>query len=357
MVNILKQNIGIDISMENFDATFVSLTNEQEIIIKGEKKFANSLKGFKAFYKWTEARKDKDIPISFTMEATGVYYEELAYFLKEQKEVVHVVLPIKAKKFIESLDGNSKTDKIDAKKLGQMGCERKLRTWELLSPNLRKLKMLTRERDSLIQEGTVIKNQLHAIKHSSMFLKDSVKRYDKRIEFLKKQIKQIEKEINLLIDQDDELKNKIQKITTIPGVGIITAVIIISDTNGFASIKSIKQLSIYAGLDVKLSQSGKWKGKPKISKKGNSHIRKALYFPAFSIVRYSKCYNMFYKRIEDKNNKSKCMIAYVAVQRKILGLIYTIWKNDTIYDSNYIIKKSSKKIIIPATQDNLKKVS
>jgi transposase len=78
------------------------------------------------------------------MEATGVYYESLAYFLRDEKKTVHVVLPNYAKKYGQSLGVESKTDKIDARTLAQMGLERKLKEWQPFSSNFLTLKQLTR---------------------------------------------------------------------------------------------------------------------------------------------------------------------------------------------------------------------
>ncbi|MEI9945951.1 MAG: IS110 family transposase [Chitinophagaceae bacterium] len=61
-------------------------------------------------------------------------------------------------------------------------------------------------------------------------------------------------------------------ICSIPGVGLLTAVTVLAETNGFDLIRNKKQLTSYAGLDVREKQSGtSVKGKPKISKKGNRY--------------------------------------------------------------------------------------
>lgn len=85
------------------------------------------------------------------------------------------------------------------------------------------------------------------------------------------------------------------------------------------------QITSYAGFDVIENQSGNRKGKTKISKKGNGHIRRALHFPALNIVPYEQGnFHLLYQRIYSKSNIK--MKAYVAVQRKLLTLIHTLWK-------------------------------
>jgi transposase len=103
----------------------------------------------------------------------------------------------------------------------------------------------------------------------------------------------------------------------------------VAETNGFEDITSIKQLVSYAGLDIKIRESGTWKGKAKISKRGNSHIRKMLYMPALSKKTYDKETAQFYNRIKEK--KGVAMVAVIAVERKLLALMYTLWKKEEMF--------------------------
>lgn len=330
---LMKQNVGIDISKDDFKSSLSVLTSEFDVLTLGAKTLANSANGFTDLLEWVKATGEEKIAPTFTMEATGVYYESLAYFLIEQGYEVYVVLPNQSKKYAESLGAKSKTDKIDAKILAQMGIERKLRSWRPLSPCFITLKQLTRERDAIIQERTNVGNQLHAYKHQGKINSTSIGRSEKRIVILNAQIKEIEKEIAEVVKHDKKLNERFNNIQSIPGVGLITAVTIVAETNGFASINSIKQLTSFAGLDVRIIESGLWKGKSRISKKGNSHIRKALYFPTFTKIKIDNKTQQYYERLKLK--KAKPMIAAVAIQRKLLGLIYTLWKKDEKFNPNY----------------------
>jgi transposase len=263
------------------------------------------------------------------MEATGVYYEGLAFFLYEQSYNLHVVLPNYVKKYAESLGIKSKTDKLDAKTLAQMGLERELRLWQPVTPSLLGLKQLTREREALVRTRTNVANQLHAYRHQGKPKKESIQRSQKFIAFIDKQVKQIEKEITIFINHDEKLRTKIGYLDSIPGVGVLTAAVIVAETNGFAAFESIKQLTSYAGLDVRIQESGKWKGKSKISKRGNSHIRKMLFMPSLSKKKNDLATKQFFDRIKEK--KGIGMIATIAVERKLLGLMFTLWKKEEMY--------------------------
>jgi transposase len=273
------------------------------------------------------------------MEATGVYYENIANYLFEKEYAVHVVLPNKAKKFAESLDIKSKTDKLDSKALGRLGAERKLSLWKPAEPIYKELKELTRERNKYIKIRTRIKNNIHALKHSLGPNKKSINRNNLLVKELDKLIKSTEKEMSEKLKTNQELSEKIEILTTIPGVGQTTAITVLAETDGFSQIQNSKQLCSYSGLDVQERESGKWKGQSKISKKGNSHIRAALYFPALTTIKYSEQHKVFYQRIKQKKVKSK--IALTAVSRKLLVLMYSMCKNNIKYEQNYQKKKAA----------------
>ena len=335
-MEVLRQNVGIDIAKDTLAVAFTVLLKGQIIKHLGTNEFKNTPEGFDALFKWSG---HLQVPgdISYTMEATGVYYESLAYYLFDKGVTIHVLLPNKVKKFGESLNIKSKTDKIDSKVLGHMGAERALEKWALSSKIYRILRTLSRERQQLISNRTIVKNHIHAETHTGDPVKTVITRMTNHIKYLNKQIESIEKEMSKVVLKDDFVTKKVSKITTIPGVAFLTAVTVIAETNGFNNITSIKQLSSYAGYDVNIKESGKWKGKARISKKGNSHIRKAMYMPFLSSIRFTETYRKFYERVNE--NKVSGLIAGTAIQRKLLGLIYTLWKNDTVYIDNYEVIK------------------
>ena len=338
---IQVQNVGVDISKETFYAVFTVLLQDRSIKIKGAKKFANTNKGIQEFYRWINKFRDINKKLHITMEATGVYYEDLAFMMYEKEDVlVHVLLPNMAKKYFESLNIKTKTDKEDAKILGRMGVERELRVWTLSSKIYRELRVLTREREQIIKERSVIKNQLHALTHSATPHKKTIIRSKRRIAYLNKQEEAILNELHKMVEEDEMLSQKIKKITSTPGLGFKSVVGIIAETSGFVNITNAKQLTSYSGYDVMIRESGKWVGKPRISKKGNSHIRHLMYMPALTASVHNQSLKHTYDRIKEKKEYAK--IASVALQRKLLILIYTLWKTDSYYIEGYESKKRKR---------------
>ncbi len=333
MKKTIRQAVGIDISADSFMAAICSIDEDQNSVILSSKSFANKKLGFNNFLKWTEKFLSRDLDTLFAMEATGVYFEKLAYFLSSEKKKVAVLLPNKVVHFAKTLNVKSKNDAIDAKVIAQFAVERKLDAWSPPSENLRYIKQLLREREELLKEKIQINNQLHSKKAAFQFNSSSMKRAEKRIRFIEKQLGEIMQEIDELLKVDSELNEKVKKITSIKGVGQLTVLIILAETNGFALIKNRKQLVSYCGYDVVERQSGtSLNARKRISKKGNKFIRKALHYPALSAIRHDERLGAFYNRINERN-KSK-MIGVVAVQRKLLLLIYALWKSGEVYNPN-----------------------
>ena len=338
----IVQSIGIDVSQKELVCSFARKNELGEIEIIAHKTFINSEKGFKELVKWKKKLKEEKIIVRFVMEVTGVYHEKTALFLHTNGYDVALVLPNKAMHFQKTLDIKTITDKTSANALAQMGIEKQLAKWEPPLPVYNLLKQLSRERNQLVEERTVIKNQIHAENAGAWPNKGSITRMNKRVVFVNNQIKEIEKEMQQVVNTTDELKRKLKFACSIPGVAFITAITVIAETNGFHLIKNKRQLVSYAGMDVILKDSGtSVRSKPRISKRGNKYLRKAVHLPALSAIRHDrKMKNVFVRLVVKHGIKMK---AAVAVQRKVLEMIYTLWNKEEMYDSEFEQKQYDRK--------------
>jgi transposase len=342
-MKILRQIAGIDVAQNEL---VVSVGRLKEDLIKeiyGHKVFANTQKGFQELVEWVKKKVSAEVGVSFVMEATGVYHESLAYYLADQKQLVSIVMPAKISNYQKTLEIKTITDKTASESITLFGLDRNLAIWQKPRKIYRDIRQLTRERDQLIAQRTVLKNQLHAEKAEAYPNKKTLQRTEAHIKFVDSQVKEIMREISDFINQDEEVKKLVMLIGSVPGIGLLTAAIILSETNGFDLIRSKKQLTSYAGLDVKEKESGtSVKSKPKISKKGNRNIRKAMHFPALTAIRHDERFKAIYARMVQKHGLK--MKAAVAIQRKLLELTYTIYKTNNQYDPNYLEQKDQKAV-------------
>jgi len=247
---VIKQNVGADMSKDEFKVVFYRLDQTGRKYIKGSRTFKNTLAGFMAFVEWIEKHRIKELEVRITLEATGIYHENLVHFLDDNDYYVSVVLANQAKAYAKSLNQKSKTDQEDARMLGQMGIERDLPKWHRASANLRILKQLTRDRVNLLNEKVALKNKIHALDHSFEPHKKVLKRMNQRLKLIEKQIKQVEKEIKQTVQEDPVLKVRIGKVCKVKGLALATVATVVAETDGFALFNSRGQLVSYAGYDI-----------------------------------------------------------------------------------------------------------
>lgn len=340
MEQIIRQCIGIDCAKDSFVVSFSVCDSFHEVEHRAYRTFRNDFEGFKGFNKWLGKFVDSKVQLTFVLEATGVYHERLTYFLDDLKYRVAVLLPKRAKDFSKTLKIKKVTDKIAAQSLATMGLEKKLDLWVKPKKVFKDLKSLTREKDRIQKQIQEAKNHLHAENAGMYPHPKNVERITSTIEFLSGLKKQVLEELNQLIKANQELEEKINKITTIPGVGMLTVATVIAETHGFDQVQNKRQLVSYAGYDVMNQESGtSVYTKPRISKRGNKRIRKAMHMPALSSIKWNDQNRNTFTRIVSKTGIK--MKGVVAVQRKLLILIYTLWKTDNTYDPEYDTKKKA----------------
>jgi transposase len=348
MATIIKWSIGIDMGSKTFRCCLSSIDDSQMVKVKASRKFNNTAGDLQQLLIWIRKHyKDQQAPLSIAMEATGVYYEQCALLLQKEGFRISVILPTKAKRYFQALGLKSKNDKIDAEGLARMGAEQQLTEWSAASPVMYNLRLLTRQHEDLQKSITSFGNQLHAVEHGMYRFADIEKTYQETIAGLEELLKQVEKAISESIKHDAVLEQKVEMLCSIKGVGELTAATIIAETNGFALFENQKQLESYAGYDVIENQSGDHIGRTKISKKGNSHIRRILHMASLNVVTYNvKPFVQLYERVYPKTNLK--MKGYVAVQRKLLVILYTLYKKHEKFDPEYVPKTIREKELEPS---------
>ena len=343
MKKLAKQVLGIDVAQNELVVCLASKYDDLSDGIYQHKTFVNSAKGFEAMLQWVKKNTDATLPVHYVMEATGVYHESLAYFLTDLAFPVSIILPNKINSYAKTLETKTVTDKTASEAIAQFGIDRKTDLWQQPAPVYKKIRQLTRERDQIVFERTLVKNQLHAEKAEGRPNKSSITRCEKRIAMLDQQEKEIRVEIVEHVKSDNEVSRLLNLLCSIPGIANLTAATILAETNGFDLIRNKRQLTSYAGLDVKEHISGtSINGKPRISKRGNRFLRKCLHMPALTAIQHDERFKAIYHRLISKHGVK--MKAAVAIQRKLLEMTFTVIKSNKKYDQNYLKNKEVVKL-------------
>jgi transposase len=330
----LKYSVGLDVSSKKINACISVIDEKQKVSVKSSTVISNTLKGFSSLEEWILKHKKESIPVVICMEATGIYHENCSYYLYGKDFDVSIILPNKAKKYLEAIGLKSKNDSIDAKGLSQMGAEQCLEVWQPMGSFFYELRLLTRQHQNVTELKTVLKNQLDALSFAMHHLDSVTNQLEQTIILFETQLKELDKEIKIHLKSNKEVYDKAENILKMKGLGVLTLSAILAETNGFTLFTNYKQLVSYTGYDVVEAQSGKRVGKTKISKKGNSRIRRALHMPSLVVIQCQvKPFKDLFDRTYEKHGIK--MKSYVAVQKKILTMIYHLWKKNEAYDAIY----------------------
>lgn len=315
--------LGIDVAKNKFDVALLKNGKYKS------KSFDNNPSGFDTLSAWLQ--KQDLTSMHACMEATGSYGESLARFLFEAGHKVSVVNPARIKAYGESELLRTKNDKTDAKLIARFCEAHKLAAWQPDPPEIEHLRMLGRRRDALICMRTQEVNRLGGPDAS---VNESVQ---KVIAFLDEEIELISKAIREHINKHDGLRKKRDLLKSIPGVGNVTIEAILSEANGFEGFDTVEQVVAFMGLSPKEHTSGtSVKGKASLCKIGSKRLRKALYMPSLSAIRYNPYVKALYDRLKAKSKNG--MIIACACMKKLVHIIYGVIKNEKPFNPAYNVK-------------------
>lgn len=329
----MKHILGIDIASETFVGSIV--TNESVPKNASEATtFANTGTGFSACVDWANALGLVPTETHIVVEATGVYWEALALFFHQHHFTVSVVNPAQVKYFAQSVLQRGKTDALDANLIARFGATMHPRTWEPPSALSEELQVLMRQRDAYLAMLTQERNRLHSYQRSGFPSQRAIAVSQKTIAFLEQQIKELETNFKNTINTDEHWKHMVELLQTIPSIGLVTAGILLTETQALASFHSSKQLTAFAGIAPAPHTSGKSVyQRSRISKIGNPRIRKAFYMAAISAIRFNPTMKTFYDRLVARGKSKKLCI--VAVARKLLIVCFAICKSQQPFNNHY----------------------
>ena len=313
--------VGLDISKISFDVALLFDDNKVKT-----KKFKNNEKGFSELQEWLN--KHKSTSLHFCMEATGVYGESLATYLFDKGYIVSVINPAQIKGFAQSELSRNKTDRADAQLIARFCRAINPNPWQPKPIHIRELQALVRRAESL-QE--MLNQESNRNEVSSTIVQPSI---ESVINKLEEEIKKVKNTIKEHINKFTDLREKCQLLKTIPGVGEVTISQVLAFIGNIEDFKNAKQVAAFIGLNPKKRQSGtSVQGKTRLSKIGNSNLRKSFYMPAISAKRYNPIIREFCEHLKASGKPTMLIIG--AAMRKLVHIIFGVLKSRKPFDANY----------------------
>jgi len=316
-------SLGVDVGKEALE---LALLDQDGPI--GKTSVSNDGEGQETLLNWLEKWGAGPETTRVCMEASGGYEEGLATCLHQAGYRVSVVNPRRIKGYADSQLRRSKTDSADATLIARFGAREEPRPWEPPTAAESRLQELTRARQTLKKEKTRTENRLDETDDEAVR-----EAYEDLLGEIEEKIDALEEEIEEHVGDSADLNEQCSLLDSIPGVGLQTAAIVVSELGSADRFESARQAAAYAGLVPSHHRSGtSIRGESKMSKVGNARLRNAMYFPAMSALRCNAAIKAFGDRLKERGKEK--MVVIGAAMRKLLHICYGVLKSGRPFDAS-----------------------
>ncbi|OWK35273.1 IS110 family transposase [Fimbriiglobus ruber] len=311
--------VGIDVSKKTLDACLLTPDGKAR-----DHAFANDPDGHAALVAWVDGHAS-GADVHYGMESTGGYEDALATHLHAAARRVSVINPVRVKYAGVVRGRGNKTDKADARLIAGYVRDHRPPAWVPPTPAVRELQALVRRRDDVRALAAQEKTRLD----SPLLTPAARKSVARVIKLLGKEADAMQAAADALIAATPEMAADRVLLASIPGVGDQTASTVLAELPPVAHIPSAQAAAAYAGLAPREHRSGT-SVRTRLSKTGNARLRKALYLPTLTAIRFNPLLKRFYDRLVAAG-KAK-MQAVGACMRKLVMICYGVLKNRAPFD-------------------------
>ena len=311
--------IGIDVSKASLDVVLLRLSDSQHTQVP------NSKAGFRTLENFFKKRCPDKAHVC--LEATGLYGDGVAEFLFERGYTVSVVNPARIKAYGDSQLKRNKTDRSDAALIADFCRTQQPDAWQPLAPEIKELRAMLRHLDDLQAMRQQEANRLPSGEQSAPVLAQ----LQQHLAFLEAQIAQIKREIDDHFKQHPDLKRQRDLLTSIKGIGALTAGRLLAELRDFRAFHNARQVAAFVGVTPRQHQSGSSIHRPsRMSKQGNAALRAALYMPAVSAKTHNPCVRALAERLKASGHSNMSIL--VAAMHKLLHLAFGVLKSGQPFD-------------------------
>jgi transposase len=322
--------VGIDVSKDSLDACLLPPTGKQR-----QADFANDATGFAALLAWAD-RHAGGLVLHFCLEATDPYSEAPALALALAGRLVSVANPARVKAHAAAAGQGNKADPADARAIAAFARDRQPAAWQPPTPEVRQLQGLVRRVEDLVEMAAREKGRLA----SPALTRPARRSVQRTIRLLVKEADKVRAEADALVAATEALRADRELLETIPGVGRQTATIVLAELPALEQLPSAQSAAASAGLAPREHRSGtSVRKRTRLSKAGNARLRKALYLPTLTAIRFNPLLQGFFDRLV-RAGKPK-MQTVGACMRKLVMICYGVLKNRAAFDPDWTSKRVS----------------
>ena len=321
-----KYFVGIDVSKNSLDVFVHSLNLHRQL--------PNNRSGFDRLVRWLASSLETDdlSRVLVCFEHTGFYSLALSVYLEEQKIAFAMVAALALKRSMGICRG--KNDRVDAGRIAQYAYlhRQTLQPTRLPGKAILQLQPLLALRDRLVRDrvGYYVTQKEQRRFLLPCQLEGLMDAYANVISCMDAQIKRVEQAIRQVVEDDRELKQMLELISGIKGVGFLVGVYLITYTHNFTRFATWRKFACYAGIAPFEWQSGtSVRGKTKVSPLANKQVKKMLHMAALGASRGDPELKAYYqKRLAEGKNK---MCVLNMVRNKLVARVFAVASRKTVY--------------------------
>jgi transposase len=307
---------GVDVSKKTVDITLAHNENF------AHRQFTNEDEGMNQLMDWMKELNLDFEKTLFCMEATGLYCFPLTRFLAANSIDIWIEHPTQIKK--ATVMARGKNDKVDSQRIVVYATKylERLRLWKPMDATLEKIRHLASLRDRLVETKKKLETPIHEFKEmgNTSMAKLISKSIKSSLGALDKDLKNIEANIIDIVNADDNLKLLYKIITSVVGIGFVTAINLLVHTNGFTMLKDTRKLACYCGVaPFEYSSGTSLKFKPRVHHMANKKLKCNLHMASLTAVKLDDDLKAYYERkVAEGKNK---MSVLNAVRNKLLARV------------------------------------
>lgn len=317
----LQYYFGVDVSRDWLEAAG---TGEGRT-----RRFPNTPGGHTHLCSWLMELAPTSAALQVVLEPTSTYHQSLVEHLAQQGIPFSLVNPARIASYAKAHGSRTKTDPKDARLLARYGERETPPPSPVPDTEQERLRALRRHREWVQDEIGKARNRLEAASHSP-WTPESVRQSLERIlQDLEEEAARIEKDLNAFITTTPRWQVGVRLLTTIPGVGRRSAVVLLSEMPPVERCRHGKQWVAYLGVDPQLHQSGEssWSH---LSRVGPRRVRSRLYLAAISSLRWNPSIQALGERLKARGKRGRVRV--LAAMNKLLRQCFAILQSGKPYD-------------------------
>jgi len=327
-----KLFIGIDVSKDVFDFCFLSQDNE---LVTPKGQLPNTVDGIAKLFKLIHQFKSYDTWVF--MEHTGYYAHLLAVEFTKNNQKFTLLNPLELKRSMGIIRG--KTDAKDAYRIASyaMSNASKLKPYSMPVEQLQKLKVMMSIRDRLTKVLVQLKNGLKACKivAPSIDISEQIASQEAFIAQNELQIKLLEEQMMELINAHKDLSESFNKATQVVGIGQITAIKCIVETDNFSRFTNARKFSCHCGLAPFEYRSGSSvRGRTRTSHLSDRALKSLFFKAASSAIQHDPQLKQYYKR-KCEEGKHKLSALNAVANKLVLRVFAVIHREEPFVKFSY----------------------